>query len=117
MKLPTDRKRPAVKQTINRQGPQEFITEQLVLVGIRSSKDDAPRQRVLDDKGCGGGSNEKIINEEREGVRVNYNELEKRGSSKRSKSLLSKGCVRLQVLSLRRALARQDIGTAKDRWS
>ena len=116
MKLPTDRKRPAVKQTINRQGPQENITEQL-LVGVRSSKDDAPRQRVLDDKGCGEGSNGKIINEEREGVRVNYNELEKRGSSKRSKSLLSKGCVRLQVLSLRRALARQDIGTAKDRWS
>ena len=72
---------------------------------------------MLDDKGCGGGSNEKIINEEREGVRVNYNELEKRGSSKRSKSLLSKGCVRLQVLSLHRALARQDTGTAKVRWS
>ena len=80
MKLPTDRKRPAVKQTINRQGPQEIITEQL-LVGIRISKDDAPRQRVLDDKGCGGGSNEKIINEEREGVRVNYNELEKKGGA------------------------------------
>ena len=55
-----DRKRPAIKQTINRQGPQEIITEQL-LVGTRISKDDAPRQRVLDNKGCGGGSNGKII--------------------------------------------------------
>ena len=36
---------------------------------------------LLDNKGCGGGSNGKIINEEREGVRVNYNELEKKGGA------------------------------------